>query len=239
MAKKPKVTRKQLLKEPDEFLTFSSRLFRFVFEHKYLLFAGLGGLIAVVLIISGLQYYSQKRSKEAFALLEKSRTKYEALLGEKGPQAAYQQVEPDFDQLIGDYSDKTGGKMARILLANICYRGGNADRAILLYHEALEDVNDSFVRNLVFSGLAYAYEEKQDLKAAVEYFERIVASDDKVLKDEALFHLGRLYERMGETQKSITAFRQIVAEHQNSFYRNIVLEKVGQPETDSLQPSSQ
>ena len=195
MAKKPKVTRKQLLKEPDEFLTFSSRLFQFAFEYKYHLFGGLGGLIAVVLIISGLQFYAQKRSKEAFALLEKSRTKYEALLSENGPQAAYQQVEPEFDQLIRDYSDKTGGNMARILLASICYRGGNADRAIQLYREALEDVNDPFIRNLVFSGLAYAYEEKQDLKAAVENFERIVASDDKVLKDEALFHLGRRSSR--------------------------------------------
>jgi tetratricopeptide (TPR) repeat protein len=227
MAKKKKISRKKLLKEPDEFLTFSARLFQYTLEHKYQLLAALGGIVAVVLIVTGIQFYSLQRSKEAFALLEKSRARYEKLLGEKDAQTAYEEVKSDFEHILDKYGNKVGGKLARVMFADICYRAENLDQAIFLYEKALADFQDPFIRNSIFSGLAYAHEKKQAYEKAAEYFEKIAASADPVLKGEALFNIGRLYAALGDHEKSQTAYQQLVAEQPDSIYIDLVKELVG------------
>ena len=51
MAKIRKKTRKELLKEPDEFITISGKLIRFAVAHKNQLIYALGVIVAVSLII--------------------------------------------------------------------------------------------------------------------------------------------------------------------------------------------
>jgi len=226
--KKKKVTRKQLLKEPDEFLSLSSRLFQFALEHKYHLLAALGGILLVVLTVSGIRYYSQQRAGEAFSLLEKGRLKYQTLLAQGDARKAYLDVQNDFEQIIADYTDKMGGKLARVAYANICYRGGESDKAITLYEQALSDFDDPFYRNIILNGLGYAYEEKRDLQKAAEYFEKITAGSDPVFKGEARYNLGRLYATLGDIEKSRAAYQEVISESPDSIYINLVREKVGQ-----------
>ena len=77
MAKKKKVTRKQLLKEPDEFLTFSTKLFNFVLKYKLQVLGALGGVILIVLAISGFSYYTHTQASAAEAQLQKSWTTHQ------------------------------------------------------------------------------------------------------------------------------------------------------------------
>ncbi len=240
MAKKAKkITRKQLLHEPDEFLTISSRLFQFAVEHKYQLLGALGGLIALVLVISGIRYSLLRKADEAFARLEEGRTKYEALLQEKGPEQAYEQVRAEFTQLLEKYSGQTGGKFARVMYADICYRAGQPDEAIDLYTAALEDFDDPFYRNTILNGLAYAYEKKQDLEKAVAYFQQVAGAPDSVLKAEALFNAGRLYAALGEFEKSRQSFQQLSAEQPDSLYAELARERSAEkPQQADESPAS-
>jgi tetratricopeptide (TPR) repeat protein len=226
MAKKAKkITRKELLNQPDEFLTLSSRLFQYALEHKYQLLAALGAVIALVLIVSGFRYSALKKAEAAFAQLEKGRAKYEALLQEKGPRQAYEQVRGDFQQLLEKYSGQTGGKFARVIFADICYRGGQPDEAIDYYNAALEDFDDSFYRNTILNGLGYAYEEKQELERAVTYFQQVAGSSGSVLKAEGLFNAGRLYAALGNSEKSKQIFQQLAAEQPDSLYADLARER--------------
>ena len=239
MAKKAKkITRKQLLNEPDEFLTQSGRLFQYALEHKYQLLGALGVLIALVLVISGIRYSSLKKADEAFARLEISRTKYEALLAEKGPQQAYEQVREDFQQILQRFSGQTGGKFARVIFADICYRGGQPDEAIDLYDAALKDFDDPFYRNTILNGLGYAYEEKKDLEKAVAYFQQVAASPDTVLKAEALFNAGRLYAALGEEEKSNQSFRQLSSEQPDSIYAEMARERTAGESNPSVETTA-
>jgi tetratricopeptide (TPR) repeat protein len=52
-----------------------------------------------------------------------------------------------------------------------------------------------------------------------------VARDDQILRDEALFNLGVLYEKLGEMEKSEKAFNQIVSDFPDSMYINIIKER--------------
>jgi tetratricopeptide (TPR) repeat protein len=229
MAIKKKVSRKQLLKEPDEFLTLSARLFQFVVKNKYQMLAALGGVILIVLTVSGWSYHTRQRANESLAQLQKSWNRYETLRNgkDKDPVLAYQEVRTEFEQLIAESGDKPGGKLARVIFADISYDAGEADKAIALYQSALEDFTQPFYRDQILNGLGYAYEAKKEYETALEYFGKISVGSDPVLKAEALFNMGRLYAALGNTEKSQQAYQKIVADSPQSFYAELAKERTG------------
>lgn len=229
MAIKKKVSRKKLLKEPDEFLTLSARLFQFVVNHKYQMLAALCGLILIVLIISGWNYYSRQNANESLAQLQKSWNRYNTLRSEmdSDPLLAYQEVRSEFEGLIADFGDKPGGRLARVIFADICYEAGEVDQAIALYHSALDDFSQPFYRNQILNALGYAYEAKREYDKALEYYENIVAGVDPIVKAEALFNMGRLYAELGHADKSQQAYQKIVSALPQSFYADLAIERSG------------
>jgi len=56
----------------------------------------------------------------------------------------------------------------------------------------------------------------------LKYFEQLYSDPDCPVKGEALFNVGRLYAEIGETEKSMSAFRKIGEEHSDSIYNNLV-----------------
>ena len=226
MAKK-KIPRKQLLKQTDEFLTFSARLLQFTIQHKIQISCAFGLIFAFILVFSGTRYYSIKAQNKAFALMEQGRIKYENVLKEKGPEIAYQDVQKDFQSIIGKYSRKAGGKLAGVLYANMCYRAGEYEISVGLFKQALDDFADNpLLKGLILSGLGYTLEGKKDFPAAVTRFEEIVSDPDAIMKDEALFCLGRIYAKMGDTAKSTGAYKKIVSDFSDSIYIELAKEKI-------------
>ena len=227
MAKKKKVTRKQLLKEPDEFLTFSTKLFNFVLKYKFQALGALGGVILIVLAISGFTYYTHTQASAAEAQLQKSWNRYESIRNEKGAIEAYQSVAVEFDKLVDDHGNQPAGKAARVILANICYSGGDYDKAILLYKASLDDYADPFYHGQILNGLGYAHEAKKNYEKAIEYFELTAATGNEVTKGEALFNLGRLYGIIGNADKSMNAYQRVIADYPDSLYAGLVRERIG------------
>lgn len=225
MAKKK--TRKQLLKEPDEFLTFSHRLMRFVLEHKVQIAGGLGVLFALVIVVTGVRYFSEKAENKAFAMMNKGMENYDALSEKEGPEKAYQAVGDEFQTILKKYSDKDGGKLARIAYGDIAYKAGDFDKAVQLYDQALGDAADlPSLKNLLLSSLAYSYEGKGDLASAVRYLEMITSGSNSLMKAEAFFNLGRIYAEMGESEKSNQAFETLVADYPDATYIDLVKERL-------------
>jgi len=227
MAKKPKkVSRKKLLKEPDEFITFSGKLIRFGRTYRLQLAVGLGALFAILIIVSGVRFFAIKGEQKAFAALKKAQANYEALIAESEPGEAYEKVKPQFELLLDKYSNRQGGRLARIVYAHISYAGGAYQDAIDLYQEALDDFKDNpLMSHGLLSGLGYSHEALNEDAEAVKYFEMIVDGPDQILKDEALFHLGTLYQKTGDYTESRKAFDTIVADYPDSIYLELAKEK--------------
>ena len=226
MAKK-KVSRKELLSTQDEFITFSTRLLQFVVAYKFQIAAAFGGLLALIVIFSGLRYFSNKAENRAFAALEQGMIRYESVLKEGGPQVAFEAARKEFEPLLEKYASKKAGKLARVYYANICYKAGEFDRAIALYEQGLKDFEDNdMLKAMILSGLGYNYESKQDYGTAVKQFEIIASNPQAIMKDEALFNLGRIYAMMGQSAKSMEAYNKLVAEHPDSIYYDLVKEKI-------------
>ena len=227
MAKKVKKTRKELLKEPDEFITLTGKLIRFATDHKTKLTYGLGIILALTIIISGMRFFSIRAENKASALLEQSMTEYSNLQANKKPEEVYAAVSGSFQNILKKYGTKSNGKLARLVYANICYDAGNYEQAIELYNTSLMDfANHPMIHHQVLSSLGYAYEQKQDYATAVSYFEKISSAPEQILRDEALFHLGRLYDKLGQPEKSKEAYNKIISDYPDFIYIDLVKEKV-------------
>ena len=227
MAKKKKIKRKELLNKPDEFITFSSKLFEFASTHHMQIFFGFIICIVVIVSAAGIRYYSSKAEKQASDLLAVMMAKYEFIKNKSGSDIAYRAVEKEAELLLNELSTRKSGKLARVFYADICYNAGEIDKAIEHYLKALRYFKDtSGVKYFILSGLGFCYEAKNDLKTAIKYFQMIAEGPDNVSKCEALYHLGTIYAETGDIEKSQEAFKRVLSDYGDSIYADLVAERM-------------
>jgi tetratricopeptide (TPR) repeat protein len=222
-----KKTRKELLKEPDEFLTLSSRALGWFAQHKKEINVAVLGLLAVAVLISGYVFYVNQQEAKAASLLAQALEKVERLGAGKPTPKTVQEVSEDFRRVFNDYGSRSNGSIARLIYANLCYETGDYPQAADLYKASLSRfVDQPLVHFQILKSLGYTYEALKDPATAVMYFEQAQSAGDKSLQDDVLFHLGDLYARMGQKEKSAAAFRRILSDHPESVYANLVRKKV-------------
>jgi len=227
MVRKIKKAREKELEKPDEFITFFSKIAEYIGKNTKQVLSTGGVILIVILSVTGLLYYSAKMEKKAAAILSQEVDKYETAMQTKNPQEAYKEVSPDFNSFLENYSGKKSGHNARLIYANICYSGSDYDKAITLFKQGLEDFKaQPFISSLILNSLGFAYEAKNDLPKAIEYFEKAASNPDVAMKDEAFFHIGTIYNEMGKPAKSEDAFKKIISDHTDSIFIDVVREKV-------------
>ena len=227
MAKKLKKTRKELLKEPDEFITISGKLIGFAVDHQKQLTYTVGIIVALALVFSGYRFFSIRAESKASALLDQSIATYEKFKNDKQPMEAYDRVSADFQLILDKYGSKKSGKIARLTYANICYKAGKYEQAIALYNQSLIDFEKHpTIHNQVVGSLGYAYAQQQDYEKAVTYFEKLSSSPETIMRGEALYNLGWLYDKLGQAEKSKAAYNKILSDHQDFLYIDLVKEKM-------------
>ena len=220
-------SRKRDLNEPDEFISFWTKLFELISEYKLIFSSALGVMVVVIIVIMGIIYFTKKSEDKAFVLLQQGIINYQTELKTNTPEKAYLDAEKDFQRIMDKYSNRYGSKLAVFFYANMCYTANNFDKAIELYKKSLINFNDElFLKNLILNGLGYSYKAKKDYKTAAQYFEIIASDTDYKIKDEALFNLGELYAAMGDHDKSTSAFKKILSDHSDSMYIEIIKERV-------------
>ena len=196
--------RKRDLEEPDRITGFLNEFSEFATKYKVHLLAALGLLVAVIIGVSGVFYFTNKAENKASALLGRGLHKYLTIANQSGLDQAYLEVVDDFNLIINQYSGKQGGKIAKLMFANICYDSGKYGQAIELYNQSLKDFDDNpFLKKLILSSLAYSHLAQKDYRAAADYFEMIASVPDASMQDEALFNLAMVLERQGKRAESI------------------------------------
>jgi len=226
MAKK-RVTRKQLLKEPDEFITTTGRLIAWAKENTQKLTIGAGVFFVLIIVVSVFGYYHDKRTNSAQLMFSQVVAKYQAEAGQKTSAEALSAVSEDLDLLVGTYGGTPAGKLGRVFYGHICVAGKAYDKAIEYYSQALDDFSSGTpLTNVILNGLAMAYQQKGTYPQAIESYRRLADGPGSILKDAALFNLGKLYGQLGQLEESRQAYQRLNTEFPGSMYANIVREKI-------------
>lgn len=222
------VTRKKLLKEPDEFFTISGKLIAFGTRFRKELAIGACVLLVLVAGISVMRYFNDKSELKGFTALNSVTTVYNQLKTDQTDEKAYAAVKTDFEKLLDDFGNKSAGKIGRVIFASICQDAGEHDQAEALYQKALTHFDDDpFYGPVIRMNLGHTAAAKGDLDAAKSYFEKITSSEDTAVAAEALFNLAVIYEKNGDIDKARKLFKKITDEYEQSIFSTIAATKVG------------
>ncbi len=229
-------TSKELLEAPDPFLVFVGKALDFVKKYQQQIMLGILVVVIAGVSVSGMIYYQRHTEEKASEMLAKAITQYQSLvkkdpniINPKEPSAdEYEKGLTAFKEIIDRYGTTGAGRAALLTYGDLCYRAKKYDEAVAAYEKALKafSAGSSFHR-VILNGLAYAYEAKQDFENASKYYQMIVDDARGVMKDQALFNLGRMYEKLGKTDQQMEVYKRIVAEYPDSMYFKLVKEKIG------------
>jgi predicted negative regulator of RcsB-dependent stress response len=210
MAKK-RVTRKELLKGEDEFVSLSSRVALYVSAHlkqiQYLAFS----ILIIIMMILGISLYLRHLNKKALAAYNRA---YRSLMLDSSPEATEDNLKrsiEEFDELMRKYGKTKMAILSIPQLAYLKYDQGNYDEAISLYQMYLKrEKLDSIYASMAHFGLAAVYEAKGDYESAISHLKKIVDEEHDFLKEEALFCLGRVYALNGQREMSRETFKEFI-----------------------------
>lgn len=219
-------SRKELLEEPDPFLVFIGQALEFVKKYQKHIMAGVGAVVAVAILITGVVYFKNKSEDSAAVMLGKANAKLRVIKKDESSFIAYEDVKKDFKKITEKYGSTGAGKAALMQYADLCYLTQNYDEAIKTYNQALDKMGITEFKTMILSGLAYSYAAKEDYAKAAEYFEKIVADDSAVMKDQALFNLGLMYEKLGKPDQAKETLSRLVSEFPDSIYFKMASEKI-------------
>lgn len=227
MAKKKRVTRKQLLKEPDEFLTFSAKALRFVSDNQKPVFGVIIGVVVVTLAFAGFRYFSNLSERRAYELFEHGRLHYSAEISGDKTATAQEKAAEQFEKVIREYRSTDAARFSLLVYADLSYHRGDYQKAIELYQEALGAFSgEGSIQKLILGGLAYAYEAEKDYKSAAEYFQRVTETQDEFMKGDAFYNLGRIMEALNHQEKALEAYNKVLQAYPDSVGSQIAKEKV-------------
>lgn len=222
-----KITRKALLKEPDEFITTTGRLISMGVTYQKQLSIGAAVFFALLIVFGIMRVMAHRTENQSFAALSKVTVKYETEGAGKTPTERLGMIKSDFNDFLNRFGSKSAGRIGRVIFAGICRDGGDLDTAASLYLQALGDfAGKPFYENLIRTSLGQVYAMKKEPAQSTPELEAAATKTASPLADTALFDLGLLADADGQKEKAVSYFKRILEEFPNSMFQEIVKEKV-------------
>lgn len=216
MAKK-KITRKELLKKDDEFISLSHRVVQYASAHAKQIQYVILSVVIIIAIVIGIGLYFRHLNKKAVAAYNLA---YKEMVSNLSSEAANDTIKgsvAEFDELIKNYGWTKVATLAIPQLAYLKFGQGKYDEAISLYQTYLKrDKSGPVYRSMAHFGLAASYEAKGDHQSAISHLKKIVDGENSLFKEEAMFSLGRVYALSGQQEMSREIFRDFVNQFKES-----------------------
>jgi outer membrane protein assembly factor BamD (BamD/ComL family) len=212
-----KVTRKELLKSSDEFITLSSRAFGFFAAHvRQLKIAGLIVLALLVCYLGGyayIRYVNQKGQAaydEAFYLLHDS----------ADPEQYRENLKKAVEIFQGVIESHGWSNAAELAIPQVAYgkfMNSEYDQSIKLYSEFKKEASgDPDFGTLSVLAIAACYEAGGDFKKAVDALKGVVDGPDSPFKENATYNLGRVYRLDHQAEQAQAALKSFIEKYPSS-----------------------
>jgi hypothetical protein len=201
-----RITRKEL-RQPDRFQIATEQALEFYQSHQNLVFAAIGALVLIGVVILGWQMFKERQNTAAAQEFTNATELYQA---EKYREAlaAFEKVEK--------YRWSRYAGLAYLYQANSQIALGELDKALSSAQRAVTaSTPNTLYRQLALMALANAAEQKNDCRQAVESYNeahKIVAAQQA----EALLGKARCLEKIGDTTAALAAYKEYVKDQPGS-----------------------
>ena len=225
MAKK--LTRKELLKETDEFLTLSNRAVMFFNAHlRGLKYCGIAiaVIVAGYLAVYGYMRHINKSGQEVYNMA------YDTLTDNLEPDVTPEKLkkaEELFERVINEYGMSKAARLALPQIGHVKFAEKNYDDAILYYDNFAAEVSgDKEYETLTSLALAGCYEAKGDMKKAILLLSSIVDAPDNLFRETAMLSLERVYRIDNQPEKATEILKKFVQEYKTSPFLPMALARL-------------
>ncbi|MCG6877961.1 MAG: hypothetical protein LJE96_02205 [Deltaproteobacteria bacterium] len=220
MAKK-KLSRKELLKNTDEFLTLSGKTALFLNQHMRqvkLIGIGVAAIAVAYIAIWGYMKHANRMGQEAYNAAYN--TLIETAQASENYQEGVEKSEALFEAVISDYSVSKAAGLALPQVGHAKFVTGMYDDAVDYYDEFSPKVahNEAY-ETLNLLALAACHEAKGEMKKAAEILNGIVKSADNPFREAAMLNLERIYRLDNQPEKANEILKTFAKDYASSpFY---------------------
>ena len=211
MAKKIKITRKELLKEPDQFLSSTEKAMLFFTKNR----AAVVGSFLIILAagISYLGYENYISSK----IMQNEALYFNMLEVAKKEGKETEELLKIHDQI----EQGSQRNRASLLLADIYFKNNDYDKAQETYKGILK-ISQGLNHHMATIGLAYTYEAKGDYKNAISLYKSVVDTKTSFPLFQVYWSLARCYANDKDKSNALLILREM----QIKFSGTAELEKI-------------
>jgi predicted negative regulator of RcsB-dependent stress response len=206
-----KLTRKELLKEPDEFLTTTAKIIGYTREHPKPVALGCALVVVALLAAAGFYYYHKNREVSSHEQLERVLREYEITVHSPKPPSPEKldHLFAEFDALAREYPSLPAGEMALLYSGHVLYKKRDFKGALERYVR-MQSTNlvKSGLSSLVLYNIAMCQLALKDYDKAVMLFDQLSKDVDSPYRREAYGTVARIYELMGKNKEAVQAYRQ-------------------------------
>jgi predicted negative regulator of RcsB-dependent stress response len=205
-----KKTRKELLKEPDEFISLSSRVIRHARENRKSYVLGAAVAVLMVVVVLAWLAYQTNRETASHEMFEKAYAAY-------GEVAHQETVSPEkldkvfgqFDEIVKEYGSLPAGEMSLLYTGHVLYKKGDYKGALERYTRMQKtSLVNKGLGPLVLYHIAMTKIELKQYDQALSLLDELSKDNNSPYRREAYSSIARLYELMGKNKEAVQAYRQ-------------------------------
>ena len=223
-----KVSRKKLLKEPDEFISITGKVIQFLRGHqRQFILAGVIALAALAAAAGGFSYFRWQEGK-AREVQEQGFKLYEEAFGKggntEGEKESYRKAQEKFREALAVYSRGNTGQVSHLYIGHCRYALKEYDQAIEAYSRCLT----SPFRPTALDGIGYCYEAKGDFTRALEHYQKNTEEKHSPFQGEGLLGMARCYEALNQKPKALETYQKALAKNPKSNMAQFIQRKIGE-----------
>ena len=228
---KKKLTRKQLLRQEDEFISTSTKVFNWIKDNFNQVIMGLLVFLVIAAIVLSVRYRSKTNLMKSNKLLYIAKNIYYAPVrpptqDQKGAlpqqgfttsQEKYQKAIQLFEELIQLYPGSQAAEEGRFFIPNCLYFLGKYDPALEAFDSYLVKYPKGLFSEQAKVGIGFVHAAKGDYNKSIEVFQDILENNpDFILRDVVYMQLGHSYGKAGSPEKAKEAYQNVIINYPNS-----------------------
>lgn len=218
-------SRKQELKQPDEFFSLVDRIQHWAVENTGVVTKLILGLVLTGVVVGGFFFFQGSQAEKASVLEFKALQFFQqqgqafAEADTLSPEENYKKAVKLFQEIIQEFPRTPSAVMARYYLGNAYLKLEEFDSAVKAYQSFLDvEKKNTILRGLVFQRLGYAHLSKNESREAIEAFKAAIELDGILNKDQIYYELGHLFHMMGKNEEAIRNYQAVPEQFPDSLF---------------------